>query len=177
MRDTCSISTPLGNIRIFAESNGHIELGLGDLPTLLLNGMKVEKVVACVLRVHSIGQNTDIHFSAHLENAPNEGSPETGECLDCQTWESEKWAMSVGTEDQEALNGRLPELGISEMPYPIDYAPFDIKLRLNGLKLKKPTTFHFIIAYKRLLDDRECSTWFAVDVPHEVAYKVVNWTP
>ncbi|MBU1564780.1 MAG: hypothetical protein KJ630_04030 [Proteobacteria bacterium] len=137
----------------------------------------MDKAIACVLRVCPDGQNNEVLFTAHLENSAIEGSPETGQFLDCQTWEDMIWAVSIGTEDQEMLNERLPELGIVEDPYPVQYSPSHIRISLKGIQMNKPTTFHFIVAVKRLPDDRDCSTWFAADVPHELANKAVNWTP
>ncbi len=177
MTATCDIPTPLGNVLISSESDGKVELRLGDLPTILTNGMVVDKAMVCVLRVVPDRVSTRMLFTAALENSAVEGFPETGESLDCQTWEDANWSLSIGTEDQDMLITRLPELGIPREPYPIQYSPSHIRLSLQGIQMDRPTTFHFIVAVKRRPDDRECSTWFAADIQHAMANKAVNWTP
>lgn len=156
---------------------GKVDLHFCDLPVFLSNGMVVEKVVACVRCVTPSSPIHELLFTAFLENPAIQGSPETGESLDCQTWEDHNWAVSIGTEDQEMLNTRLPALCIAEDPYPVQYSPSRIDIILRKIKMLKPATFRFIMAFKRLPDDRECSTWFAVDVPRNMANKVVNRTP
>ena len=76
----------------------------------------------------------------------------------------------------DALSQRLNCLDFESSAYPILCSQSGLELRLTGLKRGKALSFHFIVAYKSLPDDRECSTWFAVDVPHEVANKAMHAT-
>jgi len=174
MRDQHSIATPLGEVQITAKSNGEVSLASGDLPHSIENGMSIDKSISCVLTVHPKYPTTDIRFSATLPGAAIEGSPATGQYLDCIEWESEEWHLTLGTEDQEMLDVRLPDLCISQIPYPIEYTDSSIAVNLTRVQMRRTTTFHIIVSYKKLPDDRECSAWYFADVSHETANKAVN---
>ena len=150
-------------------ADADIEIRQGDLPLELPNGMVVDKAIAVILSIGLVSSYSDIVFSAHLKNDEIKGYPETGEYLDCITWKTNEWALSIGTEDQESLEHRLPTLFAKEIQYPVTCSPSSIELNLSNIKTETPVSFHFIIAFKKLPDSRECSTWFAVDVPHKVA--------
>jgi len=173
MKASITIETPLGIIELAGSADTDIEIRQGDLPLELQNGMVVDKAIAVVLSIGIVNSYSDIVFNARLQNDEIKGYPETGEYLDCITWETNEWALSIGTEDQEALEHRLPNLITKEMQIPISYSQSGIGLNLSNVKTEFPVSFHFIIAFKKLPDNRECSTWFAVDVPHEVANKRV----
>jgi hypothetical protein len=167
------IETPLGKIELLGSADTGVEIWQGDLPIELQNGMVVDKAIAVVLSIGIVNSNSDIVFSAQLQNDEIKGYPETGEYLDCITWETNEWALPIGTEDKEALEHRLPNLITKEMQNPITYSTSGIGVNLPMVKTEFPITFHFIIAFKKLPDNRECSTWFSVDVPHKVAKKRV----
>ncbi len=176
MRDHIYITTPLGIFQITAESNGEVLLASGELPQSLVNGMTIDRSIACVLTVKPECAVTNVVFSGTLANVKIEGAPAPGECLDCLEWKTENWYLTLGTEDQEMLDSRLPDLSIPEDPYPIEYTPSRMELNLKGVRMQNVTTFHIVISYKRLPDDRDCSAWFFADIPHEVANKAVHRT-
>lgn len=169
-----TIETPLGIIEIAGTADADIKIQEGDLPLELSNGMVVDKAIAVILSIGGISSSSDIVLSSILKNDKIKGYPETGECLDCVTWESEEWALSIGTEDQDALERRLPGLMDKQKEYPVNYSTSGMELKISSVKTENPVSFHFIIAFKKLPDSRECSTWFAVDVPHEVANKYIH---
>ena len=136
--------------------------------------MTVDKALAVVLFVEPSKSSVDVAFACTLSNAALEGVPETGERLDCQTWADGSWILSIGTEDYEALSARQPEAGVSEDPYPITYSTSTIRFDLTNAPAGTRRSFHFILAYKGLPDERECSTWFAVDVRHAEARSAVG---
>ncbi len=171
-----SVETPLGCINFEAKVSGSTKIKMLDLPCTLSNGMTLDRVVAYVLFVEPGVDSAALTFAAHLDNESLSGSPESGECLDCVTWESSNWALSLGTEDGDALSQRLKILDVETHEYPISYSSSGLELRLAGLERGKALSFHFIVAYKRLPDSRGCSTWFAVDVPHELANKAMHAT-
>jgi len=176
MRDQLFIPTPIGEVRIDAESNGEVLLASGELPHSLENGMSIDRSVACVLTVKPKCAFTDVHFSGTLVNADVRGFPATGECLDCIEWETDDWHLTLGTEDKAMIDRRLSGLGIPENPYPIAYTPSSMALILEGVRMQNTSTFHIVISFKRLPDDRECSAWFFADIPHAVANKHVDRT-
>ena len=174
MRDQCYIATPLGEVQITAESNGEVSLASGDLPHSIENGMSIDRSISCFLTVHPKCETTDIRFSATLPGSASEGSPATGQYLDCIEWESEEWHLTLGTEDQGMLDAHLPDLCISQDPYPLEYTASSIALNLSRVQMRRTTTFHLIVSYKKLPDDRGCSAWYFADVSHKVAYKAVH---
>ena len=174
MNESTTIETPLGIIEIAGSADADIKIRQGDLPLELPNGMVVDKAIAVILSIGIVNSCSDIVFSGRLLNDKIKGYPETGECLDCITWETDEWALSIGTEDKEALERRLPNLMEKGMEYPIKYSRSGIKLNLSNVQPETPVSFHFVIAFKKLPDSRECSTWFAVDVPHKVANKYIH---
>ena len=94
------------------------------------------------------------------------GSPETGEALDAQSWESDTHVVMIGTEDTEFLSRRLPSLDLSEREPPTEFLPNGFRIALPKLRPKIPVSFHFVVASNPLPEPEECSAWFAVDVPH-----------
>lgn len=117
-----SVETPLGSLKFHAVVHGEAEMQILDLPCTLQNGMTLERVVACVLAVKPSIDGADLAFSAQLDNDSLAGSPESGECLDCVSWESSGWALSLGTEDGDALSQRLNCLDFESSAYPILYS-------------------------------------------------------
>ncbi|MEM9771779.1 MAG: hypothetical protein AAF889_09325 [Cyanobacteria bacterium P01_D01_bin.73] len=129
--------------------------------------MTLDSVVSILLEVSTQDGIEGLCFECELLNSEIEGSPETGEYLDCLTWENDDWMLSIGTEDQEMLGYRLPNVEFPE--YPIEYSTSKIKLHVAKTPSKTQISFHFVIAYKALPDPENCSTWFAVDIPHKWA--------
>jgi len=170
MNTSTSINTPLGSVEFTATGSAKLELRSCNLPPNLPNGMEVEKVIAVILDVVPENNIFELVFDGQLKNQAIKGGYDSGESLDCVTWETDEWALSLGTEDHQAINERLPNLQVPEMPNPVTYSSSGLRLSLAELtSVDNPISFHFILAYKQLPDDRECSTWFAVDVQHEVA--------
>ena len=110
-------------MQIQAVSDANIELRTADLPTALGIGMAVDRALAAVLFVDPAESEVDVSFRCTLESSGIAGAPDTGERLDCQTWETEEWMLSIGTEDHEALSSRLSGTPIPETPYPIVIHP------------------------------------------------------
>lgn len=175
MRDMISIATPLGVVQITAESNGEVLLASVELPHSIGNGMTIDRSIACVLTIKPKYNSTDVFFSGTIVDSKVEGSPATGECLDCLEWKTEEWHLTLGTEDQEMLDSRLPDLSVPKDPYPIEYTPSRMVMQLRGIRMLTTTTFHFITSWKMLPDERGCSAWFFADIPHGVANNATCW--
>lgn len=167
------VQTPLGSIEFEAVFSGRVEVRTFELPNILQNGMTLERVVACVLVVEPNIDNADLVFSGQLVNGACDGSPESGESLECILWSSPDWSVSLGTEDREALFRRLACINPDTNSDPITYSRSALKLSLTGLQRGRALSFHFVVAYKKLPDERGCSTWFAVDVPHNLVNKTM----
>jgi hypothetical protein len=80
-------------------------------PTLKLpKGMSVDEFQTVVLHIGSKESLRDVFYEYELENDSLKGYPETGEYLDCQSWDDGHYVLSIGTEDCEALQARLPSI-------------------------------------------------------------------
>lgn len=169
-----TIPTPLGEVVIEAAANGEVMLAKGELPHTISNGMTIDGSTACVLTVQPVNPLTDVVFAASLTNPEIQGYPGGGECLDCLQFENEDWHLTFGTEDQEVLDARLPRFGMRKHSYPVAYSNSQMTLRLDSVKMKTKTTFHIIVSYKRLPDERECSAWYFADTPHERALQAAS---
>lgn len=169
-----NINTPLGEVKIVAESNSNLFLTTGELPHTISNGMTIDCSIACVLKVMPGNELTNISFSGSLIGSDLIGGAATGECLDCIEWANNEWHLTLGTEDSEVLERRLPNINIILEPYSIEYTASQMKLNLKDLKITEAITFHLIISYKKLPDPRECSAWFFADMDHEVVNKAVK---
>jgi hypothetical protein len=130
---------------------------------------------AYVWRVQNGSQNSQIKFFCRTEfNTPScEGSIETGESLIAKTWEQLKSALSIGTEDHEALFSRA---GNEWMParffktdWPTSQSPLSIQPLTNGffimppeLKNDEKLQVQFLCSWAHG-KDAKIATWYAVD--------------
>ena len=121
-----------------------------------------------------------------------EGSPETGEGLDAQTWENTETLVTVGTADCEWLSGYaqqgiLPHRwadilgwnygGTTDKIDPITYLKDSIQVILPELNMDETCQIHFVVAWSPSTGDERAdhSTWYAVDQrPKDILAGVVN---
>jgi hypothetical protein len=92
--------------------------------------------------------------------------PDTGESLDAQSWDSNCHRVTVGTEDCVVLCRRLPDLGFTEARSPMTYNEDRLGILIPDVTEGSSFSLHFVIAWRSLPDPADCSTWFAVDIPH-----------
>lgn len=102
-----------------------------------------------------------------------EGSPESGEALECQTFENESFKLSIGTEDKEAFIQRAISQNLLPIRFRNDllnvkYLPDGMKITLPSLLNGESAQFHFIVSWSSKKNP-EVSTWYAVDQsPHKL---------
>jgi len=168
------LQTPIGEIE-FAVTHGADELvseseatfTLVPLKPVLPKGMAVEQASAILVELHPEADRRAVNVAFRwLGSPPGSGSPESGECLDAQSWEANGFIVVVGTEDFEALASRLPGLGFREDAYPVNYRPDGMEIRLPIVPADQLTSVHFVVAVNSIPEPIECSAWFAVDVAH-----------
>ena len=53
-----------------------------------------------------------------------------------------------------------------EREAPTEFLPNGFRIALPKLRPKIPVSLHFVVPSNPLPEPEECSTWFAVDVPH-----------
>jgi hypothetical protein len=73
--------------------------------------------------------------------------------------------VTLGTEDGESLQARMPWLEIDGQDYPIDYLHHGMRVAIRHIPPNAFVSFHFVAAYNRI-DTGTDSDWFAVDVSH-----------
>ncbi|MCO6046683.1 hypothetical protein NG895_22535 [Aeoliella sp. ICT_H6.2] len=174
MRKHMLIETPLGGVLVEAESNGGISLHRGNLPHSIANGMTIDRSIACVLQVLPKSDTTDVQLSARLINSQVVGYPAPGECLECIEFETDSWHLTLGTEDLVMLYARLPDLDLASNQLETAYDASGLAINQTTVAMKVACTFHIIVSYKKLPDDRDCTAWYFADTPHEIALKAVN---
>ena len=172
MERSTTITTALGEVRlrVCAQSRqgGQVrtELTVANLPPDLPPGMKVESLRVVVLSATSSTGFLKLGFQVHLE-ANVEAYSETGEHLNARSWEENGRLVTIGTEDGEALSGRLPWLASGEEPFNIVEHQVDgLCVSLGTIPPNTPLSLHFAIAENPCPEPQECSAWFAVEIPH-----------
>jgi hypothetical protein len=130
-------------------------------------GMKVDQCMCGIWRVKAL-KEVSCHFSCYL--ATNlEGSVETGESLNAQSFEDDHVILTIGTEDEECFKYRarsdrwFPSRLKSDIePDQVKYLPHGISINLPNLLGGEVLQTHFNCAWSSK-DNQEISTWFAVD--------------
>lgn len=195
-----SISTPLGNIKFkfslksldiskipitdvyYLPNEGYIlcwysetldaELMITPYKPALLEGMKVNGCYAVVWRVKGKNEEISCRFSSIWEEGYtwSEFGPESGEDLECQSWENSRIKVSLGTQDGEVLIARSNKNDLLPTTYDESIDPYSIveyfdkglTVPINNIRINEICQVHFIVAWAENIQ-YDTSTWFAVD--------------
>lgn len=172
---TVQIQTPLGTLQFHARAADGVDISDDEVqifaivPSLQLpEKMAVDGVAAVILIARPERRFEPLVFECIWRSPPCEGSPDCGEHLDACSWEHDGHIVTVGTEDFEALHSRLPYLPLLEEPYPIDFLRDGLRITIPVIEAGQEFSLHFVVAHNPLPqpDPFDCSTWFAVDIPH-----------
>lgn len=128
-------------------------------------GMSVDTAFALRGTVFSTEPIHQFRFALQFASIVPAGSPESGECLDAQSFVLSDSLVMIGTEDGEAIAARHGWFRLNQKSYPIGYLPNGFELSVDYIPARSTLDFHFIIVYNAIARD-DCSEWFAVDVPH-----------
>jgi hypothetical protein len=128
--------------------------------------MSVKQLDGCVLKCTPSVDIENLEFECIWKKPCSEGSPETGECLDAQSWEDHNSIVMIGCEDFDTLNRRLPDSELSMDTWPV-FPKFGMKIVIPKVKANVELSLHFIVASNSLPELQDCSCWFAVDIDHE----------
>jgi hypothetical protein len=172
MKRAITIETALGEATFIAQAtpvdDGASELTLRLLqPDLLLPpGMSVRRAQAVLLSARSSTGFQSLNFECRL--ATNlVGDPESGECLDAQSWEAPADIVLVGTEDGEALAGRMPELRLEgELLALIEYRRDGFNIPLSKIPPAYTVGLHYLVAENDNPEPEYPSAWIAVGMSH-----------
>ena len=168
------IQTPLGPLQFRARAGDNADLGetaqLFVLNPLLRlpEGMTVERATAVILEVRPNRRWAPFVFECLWLTSPGEWGPNSGQYLDAWSWENTEHVVTIGTEDLEAVCSRLPQLALSAEEYPIQSFDNGVRITIPVVEAGQKFSLHFVVAYNSLPqpDPFDCSTWFAVDIPH-----------
>jgi hypothetical protein len=163
------IQTPLGILKVHVDvpERTKVSIDLCNPVIELPQGMSVDAVVVCMVKLHSSEVLKNIKCKCIWDNPPSEPSPESGEGLDSQSWETTECRVSIGTEDVDYLSSRLSKIQFNENECPIEYSENGFSIIFNEIPESYETSLHFAVAWKSLPDPSDVSTWYAVDIPHE----------
>jgi hypothetical protein len=169
---TTYVDTPLGRLKFYTDIVGgqvtDLKLVQGKLEPILPTGMSVSACFAVFLQFSVAENATGFKFHCDWEDFDGKGYASTGEGLDAWGWEHHNHLVMVGTEDADWLNGRIPLAPFTPNAYPITMDENKMEIRLNELPEGRSCSLHFIVAWNPFPEPRECSCWYAVDVPHKV---------
>ena len=175
MHDLLLVPTPLGGLRFRAQvarALSAVELILTATPVTpeLPSGMAVDGCVGVVLEFYAAEELYGLCFEYEWAgDSPSSMSPASGEWLDAQEWSNDKHVVVIGTEDFDRLRQRLrPEVGEFPRPYFVEYKDDGLAITLEEVPAATALSLHFVVAWNRLPEPKECSSWFAVDIPHQI---------
>jgi hypothetical protein len=168
---TALISLPFAHFVVNASWSGGgsecdpFQLTRSAVRPTLPPGMSVDAAFALRGTVFSTKPIHQFRFALQFSSIVPAGSPESGECLDAQSFVLSDSRVMIGTEDGKSIAARHGWFRCTKKSYPIGYLPNGFELSVDYIPPGSTLDFHFIIAYNAIACD-ECSKWFAVDVPH-----------
>ena len=158
----CSVFTPDGMI-----NPAVVEIKSFTVEPKLPMGMSVAATWVFLVKLHPASSLEHISVCCIWQDAPPVlGSPESGECLDAQSWVKNDHIVVLGTEDFASLSARLSESRLIEKNHPIRYTRDGFEIVLPLVPAGQLTSLHFVVAINRYPESHDCSAWFAVDIPH-----------
>lgn len=169
---SASIKTPIGTL-LFSAGASEGDLSSASITTcevkaIIPEAMRVQECIAVLLRCTSSSPLRGVVFSCEWSESRGAGYGATGEGLDAWEWESDGVLVMVGTEDAEWLNSRLRLLKkFGSHNYPITNANNKISIVVEEFLAHQEFSLHFVVAWNQLPEPKECSCWYAVDVPHK----------
>lgn len=130
-------------------------------------GMRVDQCICGIWRIKAL-KEVSCRFSCSL--ATNlEGSVETGERLNAQSFEDDNVILTIGTEDEECFAYRARSDCWFPRRLKSEIEPDQVKYLLHGMNITLPNLIdgevlqvYFNCAWTSK-NNRENSTWFAVD--------------
>jgi hypothetical protein len=185
----CDESCPLANggrILRWGTDLYEVELLICRPMFSLPAGMRTDDCWAGMWRLKASRRVPTSHFNCEWSIIPGylEGSPESGECLDAQTWQNERMRITIGTQDSDCLYSRAkagdhlpirwatdPILSSEKLRYQlIDYTERGLTVHTPDLLPGELCQVHFVIAWS-IDDPKEVATWYAADRPAEEILK------
>jgi len=177
-----TIETPLGKVEISFDAicNKSDEEAAKNCIQVIPYSPRVPpgmSVTGCFVAVALITPRyplRNVLFRARLNAYESiDSGPETGEALDALSFYGNHHIVLVGTEETDFLNARLK--GAAEFPeaqYP--FTEDAVTIQLLEASAEKTLSLHFVVAWNKLPEPKDCSCWFAVDQDHKAILSVLG---
>ncbi|MCB1840046.1 MAG: hypothetical protein KDI61_07280 [Alphaproteobacteria bacterium] len=171
-----SIPTPLGTLRGYTLEHPNLKVSLStqNHNPILPTGMSISQCKLLMWSIRAIRNCNKIKSVCKLEPAHGiSEDPDTGEHVDCLTFETKKHILSLATDDGEYLNFRakkkiLPDRFVTLHPdglYSwVNYIKNGLEIVVPELHASECVELRFSVAWKekgKTKDDM--STWFGAD--------------
>ncbi len=140
-------------------------------------GMSVMSTKTVLIEIVPATLLSEFSVQCVFDDPPSAGAPETGEALDAQSWESSQATVMIGTEDTEFLRRRLPFLNLSDADQLTEFLRDGLRMTLQNMEPLSPISLHFVVASNPIPEPAECSTWYAVDIPHATIVEYAKRIP
>ncbi|MBL8823934.1 MAG: hypothetical protein JNJ77_15210 [Planctomycetia bacterium] len=159
---------------VYSSKNKHVEVEILQvvLPLPEPRFGVVDGYEAFVIRVRALESIDNLSIACRWTQLPVDATngPESGECLDAQTWETSSTRVTIGTQDGETLAGRakrgerLPAhlqtvFGLDTVIYLAD----GLSVPIPNLNQGELCQIHFIVAWAPQRINNDVATWLAVD--------------
>ncbi len=145
--------------------------------------MKVDGCIAYLIRF-KCAKKLKPEFVCALQFADGilEADPESGEGLAAQSFEHENIRLTIGTEDEEALDGRAKhQIWMPHRLFTDELISCEnVKYIKDGIRVVLPTLeeetgqIQFVISWSHVKNNGPYSTWFAVDTPPQEILKQIG---
>lgn len=168
------LRTALGELYfsvVVPDAEAAVRIELFPVLPRLPSHMSVRAATAALLSLTLKEEGHDVRFEcAWLEwpSAVDCWGSQSGEFLTCVEWTSGSHLVAIGTEDDEALEQRLPDCGFTEWTGFAVYDPHFWGLR-TIVPVVPPNTevsLHFIVVENDAPEPEPAAAWFAADLPH-----------
>jgi len=171
-------------IYIWDFNNVHLELLRISIVPELPQHLKVEKCIALLWRFKNLSKKINLRLKCQFFPKRNaEWDSESGECLSAQCWEDADYKITIGTQDEECLEGRafnskgLPlRLAKQKLldPELVENHEDGIEVVLPPLLENEEGQIQFIISWVNKKETDPISTWYAVDQKPEYILKSID---
>lgn len=171
MYEPLSVKTKLGDVSFGVTAKigdlSRAKIRSKEISPKLPKGMNVERVTIVLLTMPAVEPIENLKFTCKLSEYFPKGEPCTGEALDAWEWESQGRLVVIGTEDGEWLESRLKLEEVTQENYPIHYANNEITIEIDKYTRDEELSLHFVVSENNYPEEKDCSCWFSVDIPHD----------
>lgn len=160
------IETPLGKIliRASAPSGTCVSIQLIEPDASLPRSSELEHVMAALLHVKTTEEVKNYFYECIWMSDPPVHGLGIGQNI--ETWEKNGYCLTMGTEDEQTLQSRLPYAGFLTQSQPVQHTNRGLLIKVPHLPAQTDTTLHFITAWDTKKGLGECPPSPASGISH-----------